>query len=385
MPTLFLSSIASACFHIMHAHLNKEKQINRIAYFISPHGFGHAARAAGVMEAISRIDSSLRFEIFTTIPSWFFQDNLSGLFNYHFLLTDLGLVQKTPFEEDFGETQRRLNQLLPYDDSIITSISQKIKTLTCNLVICDIAPMGHLIAKNAGIPSVLVENFTWDWIYEGYTDRDESIYTHIGYLRGLFNMANVHIQTEPVCHPRSVDLLAGPASRKIKTSKRSIRNKLEIPTENQMVLITTGGVLQEYNFLEMLRNQRNIHFVIPCGCQSTEFIDNIFLVPHHSDFFHPDLVNASDAVIGKAGYSTIAEVYHAGLPFGYIPCPNNREAKRLVEFIEQEMSAYAISESEFQNGNWISQLNALIARPRIERNVPNGADQIAEFILNLLN
>ena len=206
MPTLFFSFLAIDRVHIMLAHLNKEKQINRIAYFISSHGFGHAARAAGVMEAISRIDSSIRFEIFTSIPSWFFQDNLCGLFNYHLLLTDLGLVQKTPFEEDFSETLRRLNQLLPYDDSIITNISQKLKILTCKLVICDIAPMGHLIAKKARIPSVLVENFTWDWIYEGYPDQDASIHAHIAYLRELFNSADVHIQTEPVCHRRSVDL-----------------------------------------------------------------------------------------------------------------------------------------------------------------------------------
>ncbi len=57
--------------------------MRRIAYFISPHGFGHAARAASVMEAIHEIDPSIRFEIFTASPSWFFQDNLSGLFNYH--------------------------------------------------------------------------------------------------------------------------------------------------------------------------------------------------------------------------------------------------------------------------------------------------------------
>ena len=30
--------------------------------------------------------------------------------------------------------------------------------------------------------------------------------------------------------------------------------------------------------------------------------------------FHPDLVNASDAVIGKAGYNTLAEVFYAGTP-----------------------------------------------------------------------
>jgi hypothetical protein len=39
-----------------------------IAYFISPHGFGHASRAAAVMEALYKIESSIRFEIFTTTP-----------------------------------------------------------------------------------------------------------------------------------------------------------------------------------------------------------------------------------------------------------------------------------------------------------------------------
>ena len=35
---------------------------------------------------------------------------------------------------------------------------------------------------------------------------------------------------------------------------------------------------------------------------------NLILLPHHSVFFHPDLVNASDAVVGKLGYSTLAAV-----------------------------------------------------------------------------
>ena len=67
-----------------------------IAYFISPHGYGHAARAAGVMEAVHELNPSIRFEIFTKVPSWFFDDSSSGNFGYHSLLTDIGLVQRTP-------------------------------------------------------------------------------------------------------------------------------------------------------------------------------------------------------------------------------------------------------------------------------------------------
>ena len=55
----------------------------RIAYFISPHGYGHAARASAVMDAIHDISPSLRFEIFTTVPQWFFEQSLTGPFAYH--------------------------------------------------------------------------------------------------------------------------------------------------------------------------------------------------------------------------------------------------------------------------------------------------------------
>ena len=36
----------------------------RIAYFVTPHGFGHAARAAAVMVALQEIDLTIQFDIF---------------------------------------------------------------------------------------------------------------------------------------------------------------------------------------------------------------------------------------------------------------------------------------------------------------------------------
>ena len=49
---------------------------HRIACFISHHGYGHAARAAGIMEALSGLDPLIRFELFTMVPRWFFADSL---------------------------------------------------------------------------------------------------------------------------------------------------------------------------------------------------------------------------------------------------------------------------------------------------------------------
>ena len=85
-----------------------------LAYFISPHGYGHAARAAAVMEAIHQRRPDTRFEVFTLVPAWFLADSLTAPFSYHPLLTDIGLVQKNSLIEDLPQTLRRLDDFLPF-------------------------------------------------------------------------------------------------------------------------------------------------------------------------------------------------------------------------------------------------------------------------------
>ncbi|MCP5004841.1 MAG: hypothetical protein GY941_13000 [Planctomycetes bacterium] len=159
---------------------------------------------------------------------------------------------------------------------------------------------------------------------------------------------------------------------------------LKIPEEAKTVLITMGGIPEEYTFLQLLRRQPNIYFIIPGSSQSKLLLDNLVLLPHHSDFFHPDLINASDAVIGKIGYSTLAETFHAGVPFGYIPRRSFCESVKLESFINKQMVGCAITDEQFHNGSWTDILPDLLASPRNRRIVTNGATQIARFISKVL-
>jgi hypothetical protein len=355
-----------------------------IAYFISPHGYGHAARAAGVMEAIHDLDSAIRFEIFTQVPRWFFEDSFSGAFGYHLLLADIGLVQRTPLRADIPETVKRLNRFLPFDAFTIRNLAKQIKKLKCDLIICDIAPMGIAVAEKAVVPSLLIENFTWDWIYQGYLEEDARMGEHIGYLKSLFNAATFRIQTEPVCDPCSADLTTFPVSRKKKTPAHKIRKKLKIPEGSKAILITMGGIEEEYQFFEQLAMKEDVYFVIPGARRKVTIRDNLVGLPHHSEYFHPDLVNASDAVIGKVGYSTLAEIYFAGVPFGYVARSRFRESEKLVSFIENKMCGLPISGDQFYSGEWLSCLPDILALPRINRTDPRGAEQVARFIHGLL-
>jgi UDP:flavonoid glycosyltransferase YjiC (YdhE family) len=353
--------------------------LTKLAFFISPHGFGHASRAAAVMNALANTD--IHFEIFTLVPRWFFQDSVAASFTYHSLLTDIGLAQETSLREDIPLTLHRLEQFLPFNDKLISDLAARVTKLKCALVVCDIAPLGIAIAREAGIPSALVENFTWDWIYKGYVQEDARFKQYIAYLRGVFRSADHHIQTEPVCDYWNAALVTPPVSRTPRTSRKEIRGQLGIPQRAKTVLITMGGIPEQHSFLGRLREIKNVSFIIPGTHRSIRQPDNLILLPHRSQFYHPDLMNAADAVIGKAGYSTVAETYHAGIPFGYVQREKFREAAAMARFIQKQMRGIEITAAQFESGAWVSTLPDLLALPRIHRREPNGAEQAANFIL----
>ena len=107
-------------------------------------------------------------------------------------------------------------------------------------------------------------------------------------------------------------------------------------------------------------------------------------LPFHSPIFHPDLVNTSDAIIGKAGYSTIAEAFHAGVPFGFVPRLGFREAPILENFILENLHGFRIEEEAFFTGQWQRPLDKLLDVPVVRSMNSNGAGQAAKFIADIM-
>mgnify|MGYP006417676451 CR=1 FL=1 len=364
---------------------DKQAGSQTLAYFISPHGFGHAARASAVMSALQECSPGMRFEIFTTVPEWFFEESIRGPFSYHALLTDVGLVQEGPLCANLPKTVAFLDEFLPFDPRQLEALAEKVNRLKCAMVLCDIAPMGIAVAREAGVPSVLVENFTWDWVYREYVLEEKGFKPHMAHLEALFYSADFHIQTAPACSKGPVHLATGPVSRKARKGRAQVRKDLRIPQQAPLVLITMGGIPKDHRFIDRLASQKEIFYVAPGAGTGFRVSENVILLPHHSEFFHPDLVHAADAVVGKVGYSTLAEVYHAGVPFGYIKRTRFQESEILSEYIENYMTGFSIDERIFENGDWILRVPELLDQPSVTKEKRNGAEEAADFVLKLLN
>ncbi len=356
-----------------------------IAYFITPHGFGHAARACAIMAAMTSADPNIHFEIFTQVPEWFFVASRIGSYTYHDCYSDVGLAQMTPLIEDLDLTIQRLNNLLPFRHEMLQDLAARLNRLQCRAVVCDIAPLGIAAARMAGLPSILTENFTWDWIYQGYVRDEPRFAEFIAYLHNIFGSANYLIQTAPMCvsTPDSI-LTTRPVSRNPHTAASQVRSQLGIPAGAKVVLISMGGIPDDYPFTQKLASIPDIFFIVPGAGQTVQKERNRVILPHHSNFYHPDLMAASDMVVGKAGYSTCAEAYWAGIPFAYIPRQKFLESAVMAQFIHSSVGGFEIMDSDFQAGNWTERLPEWLEKPKLFRQPPNGAEQAGRLICDLV-
>jgi hypothetical protein len=57
----------------------------------------------------------------------------------------------------------------------------------------------------------------------------------------------------------------------------------------------------------------------------------------------------------------------------------------MVAFIKKQMPAIAVSELEFNDGNWTAKLSDLLDLAPVKHNMANGAEQISRFIEDILS
>lgn len=335
------------------------------------------------MAAVSRRRPDTVLHIYTTIDRRFFADSLDASFRYHPLQTDVGMVQKTPFSEDLPATIERLGRFYPCDGQLVQDLTRQLTTCRCRLIVCDIAPLGIAVGRQAGIATVLVENFTWDWVYAGYRNYQRELAPFCRYLRELFAAADFHLQTRPVCRPAAADITTDPISRLPRTDAVTLRRRLGIPPGAPLVVVTLGGTSRLFAFSDFSVCP-DVYVVIPGGAETLTVEGRLIRLPSHGDIFHPDLIHAADAVVGKVGYSTLAEVYAAGVPFGYVTRPGFRESAVLERFVARHMPSLQISKQALETGLTAEILRRLLSLPRSAAKQRNGAGPAGDFICGIL-
>lgn len=351
-----------------------------LAVFVSPHGFGHASRSAAVMAELVRV-ADAHFELYTATPRWLFDESVQGRYRRHQLQTDVGLVQRSALEHDLPATLAALASLVPFDSTLVDGLALEVRRAGCRAVLCDVAALGIAVAERAGIPSVVVENFTWPWIYEPLVAEAPGLEAFSEQLGNWYDRATFRVQTEPLCAPDpDASLSAAPISREPRWTRAETRAAFGLDEDEPAVLVTTGGVPYELAFVERLLERPDVTFVVT-GAAATRREGNVHLYDNDTRVYMPDIVRAVDAVVAKLGYGTIAEVWREGCPAAWVRRPGFRESGPLEAWVDERLAGFTMDAETFASGSWVESVPGLLATPTPPGGRGRGAEEVAAFLM----
>ena len=103
--------------------------------------------------------------IFSSLPDWFWSENLSEIEHQCIHAeTDIGLIQKSPFHHDLDLTAKAWMNFISFSNENFDRCLHRVNQFEPECILCDISPLGLWVGQRLGIPSILIENFTWDWM-----------------------------------------------------------------------------------------------------------------------------------------------------------------------------------------------------------------------------
>lgn len=137
------------------------------AYYCSGHGYGHATRVSAFachLLSLPPKDKPIVY-IISSAPKHVFADSIARGAVYRYAEIDPVIVQPLAYRVDRQKSVDVLKQFLSKKDILLHAERQWLIDIQAHAVLSDAAFLGCLAAKAAGIPSILITNFTFDSVY----------------------------------------------------------------------------------------------------------------------------------------------------------------------------------------------------------------------------
>ena len=371
-----------------------------IVFYISGHGFGHASRSIEVINAILAQRPETRVGVRTSAPRWLFDLTVKGKVTYSTLECDTGVVQVDALTLDEADSIRRAASF--HSDLVTRAASETraLRELGAGIIVGDIPPLAFAVGASAGIPSIGLGNFTWDWIYADYP-RVRLAPSLLPAIRGAYSKASMALRLpmsggfESFSNVRDVPFVARHASR----SRDEVCKLLKLPSDKPIILSSFGGVglsgldteviskFKKYTVITAVtaplgRAQKNA----PAAERKGSFITINEEAMYGIGLRYEDLVGAAEAVVTKPGYGIVSECIANDAAILYTPRGHFPEYDVIVEEMPKYLRSAQISHDDLFAGKWESLLDKLLAQPKLKKKPEtNGAAVAADILLKALD
>ncbi len=356
----------------------------RLAYYITPHGFGHAVRSLQVIRQLRDLAPELEIIIVSDLPEFLLDQDKGKQLSVRKKRLDIGLVQLDSVQFDLEATLRILESFYHDRDILLAEEVYFLKSQGIHSVVCDIPFLPLAAASQVGIPAIGVSNFTWDWIYQAYASSDSRWTPLVDWISESYRHCDLFLQL-----PMHGDCSACPniqdvplVTRHAKRSREETRSILQLGLDQRVYLIA-------FAYLELKESSQK---------RVQEIAETVFLYKHPlsynfgngiclDGFFltFEDVVAAVDGVITKPGYGIVADCLAHGTPMIYSDRGFFPEYDILVREISQHLATVYLPSEDLYAGRWKTAIEQLEEKPRVVPSLPlNGAEVCAQTILNFI-
>lgn len=321
----------------------------KIAFYITNHGYGHASRNVPIIKKI--LETCKNITIFIkTAPEQasFMRRNLKEYedlivydINYH----DVGLIlNSASYEIDTEMQARDIKKYLNNWNSYIENECRFLLKGKISAIISDIIPWVFVAAKKCTIPSILLCNFTWYEMFKEYLPKDLYLPYYSAYNCAdkifLYTFGNSSI----LDYYKNVEQVSMVSRRTNQHNVETILDKYERP----FLFVSVGKSI-------VMNTKYNVSAFKGTVFTTTGVTlegDNVIQLP--PDTIHTqDYICASDYVISKTGWSSLAEIFLNKKRAAIIARCNNSEDNYVMQKIKELKCGISCSFDDLHNINHI--------------------------------
>ena len=374
-----------------------------LVFYVSGHGFGHAARVIEVINAIFALREDVRIIARTSAPQWLFDRTVhrnderasAARFDRSELTTDTGVVQIDSLHVDERATVDRARAFLRTFDDRVEVEAAFLQQRGVSLVVADTPPLGIAAAKRAGLPTVALGNFTWDWIYSAYDGANDVVCA----TREAYRLADLALRLPMHAgfdvFRTVVDLPF--VARRSKRLPLDTRRMLGLPERERLVLVSFGGYGLDGLDLDTLSRLEGFGVLmsgsVPLGNLPRELQGgrrgSLIPLDEHAIYAaglrYEDLVRSVDVVVTKPGYGIIADCLANQTAMLYTSRGRFIEYDLLVAQMPRVLRTRYLDHADLFAGRWSAHLDALLEQPSPpEQPAVNGAEVAAGLLLDMI-
>jgi L-arabinokinase len=362
-----------------------------VVFYISGHGFGHASRQIEVINALGAAAPDLQVVVRTSAPKWLFRRTARVPIAFDAVECDTGVVQVDSLRLDERGSIERAGEFHRTLPARARDEATLLRSAGARLVVSDAPPLACAAAADAGIPAVVVSNFTWDWIYEEYAEHLPVAPDLIPTIRSAYARADgawrlpMHGGFEAFSTIRDVPFVA----RHARHEPEDVRRRLGLPLLLPLVLVSFGGYGVENLDIASLDCLEEYGVVLTHADGSRgPSRPGVFHVSESALYAdglrYEDLVRAVDVVVTKPGYGIIAECIANGTALLYTSRGRFAEYDVLVAEMPRFLPCAFVDRGALLAGRWRDALERLSSSPAPpERPATDGAEVIAGMLAAL--